>query len=149
MHDLLTQLKFRDAATDSSLHIDLDDISAKSQFAYAYIDSSRSSAQIKANLTNVIADKPYILAIHTVMNNYAGNYNVTADLAVNGSDLGTQTFSHILNNDDPIAYIEIPGSLLNTGDNTITLNWVSGTNWLACKNIELSSPVLTNTWNTI
>ena len=52
--NLLTQLKFQNAATDSSLHIDLDDISAKSQFAYAYIDSSRSSAQIKINLTNVI-----------------------------------------------------------------------------------------------
>ena len=34
------------------------------------------------------------------MNNYAGNYNVTADLTANGSDLGTQTFSHVLNGFD-------------------------------------------------
>ncbi|MDD3905131.1 MAG: glucoamylase family protein, partial [Candidatus Omnitrophica bacterium] len=148
MRDLLTTLGFK-SDTDTARYVDVDDITAKSQFMYGYVDSSNPTAQIKVNLSEVTSDKDYLLAIHTFMNNYAGDHSVVAALTINGTAYGSRTFTHVTDVDDSIAYIEVPGSLLNVGENTIAFTWVSGASWLACKNIEFTSPVTTNEWTVV
>ncbi|MBL7156758.1 MAG: hypothetical protein ISS92_01205, partial [Candidatus Omnitrophica bacterium] len=148
MRDLLTTLNFRPNA-DPKFYVDTDDISAKSQFAYGLIDSTNPTYQISFGLTSVTPNTEYLLALQIFMNNFVGNYDVTVNVNVNGTDQGNQTCSHIENTEDRIKYIDIDSVDLQTGENIITLTWQSGASWLAWKNAELSTPVLTNEWTIV
>ncbi|MFA4981577.1 MAG: glucoamylase family protein [Candidatus Omnitrophota bacterium] len=146
MNDLLTQLDFR-SNTDPKHYLDIDDITAKSQFAYGFIDSTNTTAQISFGLTQVTADSKYLLAVHPFMNDSVADYDVQVNVNVNGADRGSQAFSHVQNVPDEVKYIEVDSSDLAIGENIITLTWTSGDSWLAWKNLEVSAPTLTNTWS--
>ncbi|MFA5500699.1 MAG: glucoamylase family protein, partial [Candidatus Omnitrophota bacterium] len=148
MWDVLAQLNFR-PNSDPALHLDMDDITPKSQFAYGLVSQDNTNAQIVFNLADVVPDSQYMLAIHTLMNNYAGNYQVSVNVNVNGNDMGDQVFAHMTNQQDEIKYIEIDSSFLNQGENMITMTWISGNNWVAWTNAEVSAPVIDNTWTIV
>jgi len=145
MRDLLTQLNFR-PDTDTKLYIDVDDITPKSQFAYGLIDSANTTSEISFNLIDVVPNSKYILAIHTFMNNFAGNYQVILNVNANGNDGGNQAISHVTDKPDEIKYIEVDSSHLQPGENVITITWQSGASWVAWKNLEISSPITNNEW---
>lgn len=145
MRDLLTHLNFH-PNSDSKLYIDVDDITPKSQFAYGSIDSANTTSQVSFNLTSVVPNSKYILAIHTFMNNFAGDYQVILNVNANGNDEGNQTIFHVTDKSDDIKYIEVDSSHLQPGENVITLTWQSGASWVAWKNLEISSPITNNEW---
>jgi PKD repeat protein len=145
MKDLLTSLNFRQNS-DPKSYIDLDDITAKSQFSYGFISKDQPTAQTSFNLQSVVPNSVYLLTIHAVMNNYAGTYDATVNLNLNGVAGGTGTFSHTQDVEDDIIYIEIGSEFLQTGENAITFTWQDGVSWFAWKNIEVSSPIINNEW---
>lgn len=145
MRDLLTQLNFH-SNSDSKLYIDVDDITPKSQFAYGSIDSANTASQVSFNLIDIVPNSKYILAIHTFMNNFAGDYQVILNVSANGNDEGNQAISHVTDKSDDIKYIEVDSSHLQPGENVITLTWQSGASWIAWKNLEISSPITNNEW---
>ncbi|MDP3790169.1 MAG: FG-GAP-like repeat-containing protein [Candidatus Omnitrophota bacterium] len=148
MRGLLTELKFR-PNSDPKLYVDVDDISAKSQFAYGYIGSDKPTAQISFDLAEVVPNSAYALAIHKFMNNYAGSYEVSVRANLNGTAGGNMVFSHTADQPDDIEYIEIDSQFLRTGENILTLTWEDGASWFAWKNLEISSPIVNNEWNII
>lgn len=145
MYDLMSQLSFR-SNTDPKIYIDVDDITEKSQFARVLVDANDTNAQIGFNLSSVTPSSSYLLALHTVMNQFVGSYDATVNISVNGTTIGDYIFSHIDGAEDMVRYINIPSGLLWTGSNTITITHVGGASWIAWKNVEISSPVVTNDW---
>ena len=148
MRDVLTELAFKDNA-DSAYYVTTDDISPKSQFMYGLIDAGHPEAKIKFTLESVTPGRPHILAIHTFMNNSAGSYDVGVTANLNGDTAWDVTFSHIKDKEDEIIYLELPAEFMKVGENIVTLTRQGGASWLAWKNLEVSSPTMTNTWRVV
>jgi len=146
---ILDQIGFN---LDHSLTITADDESRTGNFHMGIISPRERSYSINFNLASVY-NAPYMLAIHSAMNEDLGDHSVTAKLIVNDNNNSPIMVTFEYDTDgikaDLMEYIEISPSLLRRGDNNITIEWdnsTNGANWLAWRNVEISSPVINDRW---
>ncbi len=137
--------------TDKTFTLTVDDPNPGSNFHTGRIDQTNTDYTIQFNI-DTVAGKPYLLAIHSYLDQSIGNHTVTANIKVNDGVSSPYVFEYdsAKNPSSLMKYIPIDPSSLKAGVNTITIQWQGATNnakWLAWKNIELSSPVANDTWS--
>ena len=137
-------------STNKTCVVTVDDPNPESNFHMGQIDAANPNYIIQFNL-GAINDNPYLLAIHAFMAEDIGNHTVNATIKVNDATPLSISFDYntVANPSSLMKYIQIDPSDLKVGANTITLQWQDATDnakWLAWKNIEVSSPLVNNTW---
>ncbi|MCX5666736.1 MAG: Ig-like domain-containing protein, partial [Candidatus Omnitrophica bacterium] len=140
-------------STDKACNVKVDDTGEKSGFRMGKLDANNPSFEVKFNLTDR-QSAPYLLAIHSYMDNSLLDHTVTVTVNVNGGDPFDVDFKYLQGGKtaDLMKYIPIDYRDLKPNDaNVVTLQYKgiagdSRARWLAWKNIEIASPAEHNTW---